>query len=74
MKGHRNSIINSATKRTSFPLTTNQELHNKEQFAKAAISSGNQQISTYNCKKVSPFSSFVNASFNMGVYSKPTHD
>jgi len=39
MKGHRNSIL-SQTTRNNFPMTTNQELHNKELLAKAAIASG----------------------------------
>ena len=57
---------------SKFPKTTNQEFHNMSTWQKQVQIS--KKESRFNYKKQSPFSSYVDAMFNNGVYLKPTID
>jgi len=56
---------------TGFPKTTNQDFHNGEVFDKSWDISKKDFM---NHKRTNPYSAYVNAMFNSGVFLNPSHD
>ena len=58
----------------TFPKTTNQDFFTKQVWEASLMAHQAQPATKFNYKKVSEFSSYVDAVFNKGVYQKPTYD
>jgi hypothetical protein len=55
---------------SSFPKTTNQDFHNDEVFDRAF----HRRVDKQNFKRNNPYSAYVNAMFNSGVFTNPWQD